>query len=117
MSFFYEYTVLLYRYRTDTPAGEGGYSGSGQSSDLNLIASGLQASVQKYRVGRSTPANLPGDAGAPAYNVVMPFSSVPTLGMIMERDILVDQLGRRFQVFAVEWSVLGFSAQCLLLEN
>jgi hypothetical protein len=115
VSFFYEYTLSQYRYKSGATAGEGTYSGD--PSDLQLIGSGLQGSVQKYRVGRSTPANLPSDAGAPDYNIVMPFSSVPVLGQIRERDILVDQLGRRFQVFASEWTQLGYSAQCLLLEN
>ena len=115
MSFFYEYTIDLYRQSTAAPAGAGAYSGD--PSGLGLIASGLEGSVQNYRVGKSTPANLPGDAGAPDYNIVMPFTSVPTLGMIMERDVLVDNLGRRFQVFSTEWTFLGFSARCLLLEN
>lgn len=85
-------------------------------ADESVIASGLPASIQeKGRAGR-------GDVGLPAdttqatiWQIFIPGASA-ALGGIQNRDIVVDDLGNRYQVIAAYWNSLGFKLKVTLLE-
>ena len=113
MSFIYPRTVSIRRQNVQTTAGVQPYSGN-LATNETVIAPGLAASIQEKRE-RSTPdAGLPSDAYARAgWSIFIP-SSDRTL--IRERDIVVDDIGKRYQVLAAYWNSLGYKVAADLLE-
>ena len=91
------------------------YSAEVPSGELT-IATGLPASIQ-FRRDRSKPdAGLPSDANTKSgWNILIPRRAA-ALGTITERDIIVDDLGKRYQVIAAYFNSLGYNLSADLLQ-
>lgn len=99
-------------------ASQAGVSSYDVISDGPVVLTGIPASIQIDRTGHPSPALLPGDPiGLPTHRIMLPFSAVPAMGLIRERDVIVDNLARRFQVVVTEWTFIGTQVRAQLLEN
>lgn len=98
----------------ETPGGQD-YSGT-QKATETAIVSGLPASIQ-FTGRLSTPlGGTPSDATDRAgFRILIPAFAAAD-GLITERDIVTDDLGKRYQVFAGYWDSLGYNLQAELLE-
>jgi hypothetical protein len=114
MSFLYPRTIAITRPDNDlTPGYQPNYSGVEPANEAP-IANDLPASIQLKRERGKPDPNLPADAAAKTFWVVMiPLSAAP-LGLIQTNDIVTDDLGQRYQVLGPYWNSLGYA---LLVER
>lgn len=78
--------------------------------------SGLPASVQFSRRAGQPDPGLPADVvSASGFNIFIPLAW-SVLGQIDENDIVTDDLGKRYQVVAAYWNILGYNLSCTLLK-
>jgi hypothetical protein len=99
-----------------TPVTGGGLKPYGGDTRANeeVIASGLPASIQAKRERSRPDGGLPSEAYSRAgWNV---FIRTASLGEITERDVIVDDLGKRYQVIAAYWNSLGYKITADLLQ-
>ncbi|GGH14813.1 hypothetical protein GCM10007036_14370 [Alsobacter metallidurans] len=114
MSFIYPRTISVRRPSAPSGRGAVGYQGL-QASDESVIASGLAASIQESGTASRTDAGLPADAfSSTIWRIFIP--QLPD-GQLRNRDIIVDDQGRRFQVVAAYWNSLGYNARCHIMET
>ena len=85
-----------------------GYQGTTEATET-LIASNIPANVEIASAGKNVSSSgLPADSPGPIkWIITLPASAMATLPMIMERDFVYDDLGRRFQVDAYQPGPLG----------
>lgn len=115
MSFIYPRTIAISRPNTNDTPGDRGYSGVTKANETQ-IAAGLPASIQLDTKGGKPDGDVPSDAyGRSAYRIFIP-QSAAALGLINERDIVTDDLGKRYQVVGDYWNSLGYNLACTLLE-
>jgi hypothetical protein len=114
MSFLYPRTIAITRPIGQTGIGAAGYGGEIASAEV-AVASGLAASIQLDRQGRDNKAGLPGDAKTTLWRVLIPKSEAAD-GLIHSRDIITDDLGKRYQVIGPYWISLGYNCLCELQE-
>jgi hypothetical protein len=115
MSFLYPRTVSIHRPTPNTGAGALGYSGETAANET-VVLTGLPASIQHRGARGKAPGNLPADAQSGAdWYVFIPAANA-ALGTIAERDIVVDDIGKRYQVIAAYASPLGHRLAVTLLE-
>lgn len=113
MSFLYPRTVSVRRPNPQTGTGAIGYGGETAANETQLLA-GLPASIQ-HRSGKGKQGgSLPADAPSRADWYI--FIRAPNLGDITENDIVVDDLGKRYQVIAGYWNSLGYRVSAELLQ-
>ena len=112
MSFLYPRTISITRQAAPNAVGAVGYNGRAPVI-MASIASGIPASIQLKSTGSKPGAGLPTDTAKRSYWRIY-FAGA--LGLVTERDIITDDLGKRYQVTAATWSPLGYSALCDLLE-
>ena len=117
MSFLYPRTISVRRpaqisgvgvidgYVSQSPAGE------------RVIASNIPASIQAKQSGGSrNPADLPSDSkGQVSWRVLTPRGALAD-GEVLNRDVIIDDLGRRFQVVAAYMAPLGADFICQQME-
>lgn len=116
MSFIYPRIVAIRRAQVSAAVGmQAGYSGVTAATE-DVIATGLPASIQWKRArGKpegDTPSNAPERAG---WQIFIP-KPAATLGLITERDIVVDDLGKRYTITAAYWNSLGYNITAELLQ-
>lgn len=87
-----------------------------RTSTETVIATGLPASIQFRREGTRGVVGLPGDGARPTWDVLIP-PGAANPGQIMDRDIVIDDLGRRFQVLGDYSDSLGFKLRVERLES
>ncbi len=99
-----------------------GYSGlvlSNVSSSAQApitLFSKIPANIQASDTGRKKDSALPGDATvAPTWRIYIPKRSLK-LGSVRDRDIVIDDLGARYQVGQDYWNILGYQLICIRLE-
>lgn len=114
MSFLYPRTVSVRRQPVSTGGGAQPYSGM-QPAQEAVIAEGLPASIQLDRERGKTEANLPADGMKSLWRILIPLGSAP-LGLILSHDIIVDDLGARYQVLGAYWNSLGHALSVERLE-
>jgi hypothetical protein len=115
MSFLYPRTITVTRPNPETGFGAQPYSAV-LPTDETQILSAVTASIQNRRKGMSGRGNdLPSDSGKTDWAIFIPFSQA-ALGSIAERDIVTDDLGKRYQVAAAWWDSLGYQLVCSLLQ-
>jgi hypothetical protein len=115
----YPHIVSLRRNMEQPAGGQSAYDGAQASAETVLIV-GMAANVQIDRTGRPPDAKLPADPiGAPTHKIMFPAVSLggPGYGTIMNRDILVDGLGQRYQVIVVEWQYIGTQVRAQVMET
>lgn len=111
----YPRTVTITRpIANETPGGQP-YSGVQEANETTIIA-GLPASIQ-FTGRLSTPlGDTPSAATDRAgWRILIPATAV-AIGVITERDVATDDLGKRYQVFAAWCDVQGYNLQVELLE-
>lgn len=114
MSFLYPRTISVYSPAAQTGEGVLGYGGQTQAGETAKV-SGVRASIQLRREGQRSQVGLPGDGSRPSWDI---FTSRRALavGVVRDRDIIVDDLGRRFQVLGDYIDSLGGKFRVETLE-
>ena len=116
MSFMYPRTVAITRPPAATTKGAMPYGGL-RRSDETPVLTDLAASVQQTSTAGQTGAQLPADTRAnTAWRIFIPKRACRDPGAILARDIVTDDLGRRFQVTAAYFNSLGFNLLTELLQ-
>lgn len=113
-SFIYPRTIAVTRPVAPTGVGYQGYSAT-QSGSETAIVSGIPANIQA-KTTLSRPAGLPGAPPSPiVWRIYIPLDAVAN-GVILDRDIITDDLGCRYQVEASYWNSLGWNIAAIRLE-
>jgi acid phosphatase family membrane protein YuiD len=116
MSFLYPRTISIVRPGVQSGAGNQGYLGEMPSTETAVV-SGISCSIQQKKEGRNPDASLPGDiAKRSMWRIFIPLNAV-ALGVIQDRDIVIDDLGIRYQVGAPYWNSLGYNLLAEKLET
>lgn len=116
MSFIYPRTIAITRPVPIAAAGDVGYSGASADSETP-IASGIPCSIQFKKPSGGLAAHLPADVVAKSMWVVfIPLGAAISLGAVNDRDLVTDDLGKRYQVAADYWNSLGYALVCERLE-
>jgi hypothetical protein len=76
----------------------------------------VPASIQYSATGRAKGADLPSDTPSLTVWRIMTPRGLLERNAITERDVVIDELGRRFQVNAAYWTSLGYSMRATLLQ-
>ncbi len=115
MSFLYPRTVSVRRPASIAGVGAVAYSGETETNESTPFFSKTFPAAIQHRSGRGgRMGDLPGDAITRSDFYI--FLRSPNLGDITERDIIVDDLGKRYQVIASYWNSLGYRISATLLE-
>jgi hypothetical protein len=115
MSFLYPRTVAITRPNTQLGPDDQGYLAATEGNETS-IATGLPASIQQTREPGKPEGGTPSDApNRTVWNIFVPAASL-ALGGTTERDIVTDDLGKRYVVIAAYWNSLGYRLRCELLE-
>jgi hypothetical protein len=115
MSFIYPRTVAITRPNSQLGPGQQSYFAVTKANE-SAIASGLPASIQQVREPGSPEGKTPSDApNRTVWSIFIP-ASYAALGLIEERDIITDDLAKRYVVIAAYWNSLGHRLRCELLE-
>lgn len=96
MSFIYPRTVQILRSRGKVGEGALSYGGTTQGAE-DLVQADIPASIQLRREGQRNPVGLPADGSRPNWDMFTR-RGVLADGIVKDRDIVVDDLGRRFFV-------------------
>lgn len=96
MSAIYNRTITVRRAAAQTGEGKLGYGGKTQAGEAN-VQTGIPASIQLRREGQRNQTGLPGDGARPSWDVFTPRGMLAA-GGVHDLDVIVDDLGRRFQV-------------------
>ncbi len=112
MSFLYPRTVSVQRPGASVPGvGLQAYSAP---TVAPVVATGLPASIQLKKEVGTLPASLPGDVSRRTYwNIFVRCA----LGTVLDRDVIIDDAGVRYQVTGAYWNSLGYACLCERLES
>ena len=114
-SFIYPRTISIRRPNPNVGAGALPYSGETAANETALFAGKtFSASIQHRSSRGKASGNLPADAQSGADFYI--FVRAPNLGDIAERDIIVDDLGKRYQVIAAYWNSFSYRLSVTLEE-
>lgn len=114
-SFIYPRTVSIRRPSQQTGVGYQPSEGSEQAGEEQSLFNGLPAGIQARREGQKSAVGLPGDGSRPVWYIFIPRRALP-LGSVQDRDIVVDDLGKRYQVLADYWDSMGYRLTVERLE-
>lgn len=113
MSFIYPRTIAITRPNSESGVGAQPYGGLAASNE-SPVASNVPASIQLDRAGQAAAASLPGDTAGRGFWRV--FFKLPE-GTVLERDVITDDLGNRYQVTNPYWDSLGYNVTAETLKN
>lgn len=117
MSFIFPRTISVSRVASNTTVGKAGYGGVMKANESPVSnVQNLRASIQLDRGGRNPVTNLPADGQKTMWKVIIEPSPSVVDGSILNRDIITDDLGIRYQVVAPYWNSLGYQCLCERLE-
>jgi hypothetical protein len=121
LNILYPHRVSIRRNLEQPKAGKSSYDGAQASAETTLMT-GVMANVQIDRTGRPPDAKLPADPiGAPTHKIFFPGEwlggTASGYGFIRVNDILVDDLGQRFQVIVTEYQPLALQVRAQLMET
>lgn len=117
MSFIYPRTISVNRPKQESGFGVvNGYVAQAPS-DETTVASGIPASIQAKAASSHNPAGLPSDSKALTTWRVLTKRGTLADGLVQNRDVVVDDLGRRFQVIAAYTNSLGACFLCEQMET
>lgn len=116
MSFLFPRTISVSRQPPESGFGALPPSGMHPNTET-VVLSDLPASIQQSSTAGKPEANVPADRNsASAWRIFIPLYSAPTPDLIKTNDIIVDDLGSRYQVIAPYWNSLGFNLLAERLE-
>jgi hypothetical protein len=113
MSFLYPRTMTLARAAAQAGEGQIGYGGKTQAAEM-VIAQDIPCTFDLRREGQKDTTGLPGDGTRPTYDCRIPRRSL-ALGMVQDRDIVIDDQGLRYLVVGPFWASLGYALRVELL--
>lgn len=109
-------TISVTRPASQLGAGDEGYLGLNRELSGTTIATGLAATIQSSREVRAPLGKTPSDADTKAqWNIYLPPGAVAA-GVIQDRDIATDDLGRSFMITASDPTAMGYRLRAELLE-
>lgn len=114
MSFLYPRTIAVHRPAAQSAAGAQSYGGQTLGSET-VVVTGIAASIQLKREGKDNPVGLPGDASVPTHQCFIPLGALAN-GTVRGRDIVIDDLARRYQVIDPYWDSLGYRLSLIALD-
>ncbi|GEP00651.1 hypothetical protein [Methylobacterium haplocladii] len=119
MSWCYPRKITITRPEGDAVAAPGlqsGYGGLDRDGEITVFQ-GLPASVQHATSSGRPAANVPADAqSATVWDIFIPRRAAPPMGAIVNRDVVIDDLGNRYQVIASYPHPMGFTLRTERLE-
>lgn len=111
MSFLYPRTVSIKRQTSVSGVGALGYGGETLATE-SFVATGLRAAIQSSSNAARSEL-LPGSARGSSWYIFVRAK----LGSITERDVVVDDLGKRYQVTSAYYNSLGYKLTADLLDT
>lgn len=114
MGFLYPRTIAIHRPAGQAGVGALGYGGQVVAQEA-VIATDVAASIQLEREGQRNSTGLPGDGKQASHSVFIRRAAL-ALGTVRSRDIVIDDLGKRYQVLDPYWDSLGHRLAVLVLE-
>jgi hypothetical protein len=109
-------TITIVRPNTQLGAGDQGYAGENTGSGDQTIATGVPASIQSSRERGQPLGKTPSDTETKSqWNIYIPLAAV-SVGTILDRDEITDDLNRKFKVTAADPTSLGYRLRCEMLE-
>ena len=120
MSFLYPRLISISRPGTQNDVGwSPEYAGDQKDNetpvDRHCRHKDIPASIQLRREGQKNPVGLPADGTAPYWDIFIPRRALAR-GKVMQRDIVTDDAGERYQVSANAWDSMGYRLRCMKLE-
>lgn len=80
------------------------------------VFTGIKCSIQEYRSGTRPIDNLPGSSYVtPTSKIFIPRSQL-SLGQVIVRDYITDDLGIQYQVVNPYWNSLGYRLYVIYLQ-
>lgn len=118
MSFLYPRTISVRRPAQTSSVGIVSEYVAQTAAAETVIATDIPASIQaKQSGGERNPAALPSDSkGLVSWRILTPRGALAD-GLVLNRDVIVDDLGRRFQVIAAYTAPLGADFICQQMET
>lgn len=117
MSFLYPRTISVKRPKQVGTVGIVDDYVTQVPTDETVIAAAVPASIQAKAAGYRNPAGLPSDSRAlTTWRVLTPRGALAD-GLVLNRDVIADDLGRRFQVVAAYTAPLGACFLCEQMES
>lgn len=113
--FLYPRQVTFYRRPKTTQAGPAGYGGI-DPKDLDIIVGPIKANIQDKGTGRGGGVGSPADTVPAQWMIYTELGDVAD-GQLCDRDIAVDDLGRRFQISGDYVHSMGGKFRCDRLET
>ncbi len=111
MSFIYDRTISIRRPAKQTGVGIQKYGGE-TIAEETVIEDCVPASVQQKRESTRDVSGVPSTGKAGNWRI---YFNLPN-GKVQSRDIIVDDLGIRYQVLMPYWTRLGYNCSCERLE-
>lgn len=114
----YPRTIAVTRPSAPTGVGyTGSYSGVLKPTETPVV-SGIAANIQaKTTMGRILAGTLPSASPGPIVWRVFIARGVVADDVIKDRDIITDDLGRRFQIEAAYINSMGWNIACVRLDT
>jgi hypothetical protein len=107
VSFLYPRTIQIQRVPTSTDINNHDYEG--RVPPFTVVASNVQCSIQQTSYTNKPAMGLPQDAASDTiYRIYIPLKGLAK-GTIKLRDIVVDDLGVRYEVLTPYWDSLGYN--------
>lgn len=106
MSFIYPRTITIKRPGVQSGVGAITAYASDQETTETVVATGIRASIQAKSTSGKNPVGLPSDVSMQTWRVMTPKSALGA-GVVQNGDIVVDDLGNRYQVQADYRNSLG----------
>lgn len=114
MSFLYPRRVQFLRPGAQAGEGKLGYGGETEADEA-VVAEDIPCNIELRREGQKNTAGLPGDGTRPTYDARIPRRALAN-GTVLDRDVMVDDLGQRYLVVANYWNSLGYALRVERLE-
>jgi hypothetical protein len=116
MEFIYPRRITISRPNQNASIGTLPYQGV-LESDETVLFTDIPASIQKKSGSRKSVAGLPSDAIQTSVWDIYVFLPWLPKDSIRNNDIVIDDAGSRYQVFANDWDSLGYNMTAERLEN
>lgn len=113
-SFLYPRTIAVHRPAAQSGGGKLPYGGQVRASETT-VTTNVPASIQERKEGGNNQTRLPGDAKVPTHHVFIARGKLAN-GTVKTGDIIIDDLGIRYQVQAPYWDSLGYRLSVITLE-
>lgn len=114
-NFIWPHTIAITRAPAQSGVGAVAYGGGVQSNEVTVL-SGLPASIQRIKGSGKNSVGLPADVSLSRWRIFTPPRAGVSAGAVRERDVVTDELGRRYAVVVAYWNSLGLSLEAELLE-